>query len=117
MNFIKENIELLITVVTSIGAVWAFVDKRSRDFIFRKFENNKSKAQIKNDEVTATDSAIETMMARINTLGEEYVRLSEANSEVQRENYELKSQINTLEHEKVEYNRIILKCKNNCFDV
>ena len=118
MNFLKDNIEVITTIATSVLVFIAAFNEKVRGFFLNRKILNKSKAELKRDANDANDDIIETMMLRITSLSDEFTRLSDVNIETQKENYELKSKVNSLEYEKKDIkSKLSNKCKNNCLDV
>ncbi len=118
MKYIGENLELFLTILVSVITLVVSLNDKLRTLLLTKLNLKSSKARIKKDTSDSNDSIIETMMARINTLGDEFVRLSEVNTITQKENYDLKSRLSDLEYECNELKkRIGKKCLNKCLDV
>ena len=110
--------ETIIALITSVIGLIALLNENVRSFILSGLNMRKSESELKRDASEANDAIMTTMLNRINSLSDEFIRLSEQNTNTQKENFELKSRINTLENEcEIIKASISGKCVNNCLDV
>lgn len=111
------SLETIIAVSTSLLAFLAMLNDKIRGFVLSKLNFSKSKAELKKDANAANESVMDSMLNRINTLSIEFLRLSELNTQTQKENFDLKSRLSALEfqHKQIRL-RISNKCLNQCID-
>lgn len=115
---LETFIKTLLGIATAILVFIGVFNENVRGFLLNKLSLGKSKAEIKKNTNDANDSIIESMMSRITDLSDEFTRLSQLNIETQKENYDLKSRLQSLEFECDQMKKkIYLSCKNKCFDV
>jgi archaellum component FlaC len=112
-----ENIITLVTTITSVIGLIALLNENVRTFILRSLNMRKSESELRRDAANANDAVMTTMLNRINSLSDDFIRLSEQNTNTQKENFELKSRINSLENEcEIIKTSILNKCINKCLD-
>lgn len=115
---LETFIKTLLGIATGILVFISVFNEKVRGFFVNKLTLSKSKAEIKKNTNDANDAIIESMMSRISDLSDEFTRLSDVNIQTQKENYDLKSRMQTLEFDCDQMKvKIKINCKNNCFDV
>lgn len=98
----------ILTAISIVSAFIAGLNKQFREFVMRKLNFRK-------DTTLATDDVLDSMMARINSLSDDFVKLSESNSETQKENFELKREIAQLKFEMNLFKDSVgNRCINHC---
>lgn len=122
MKFDIETLETFIKTLLGIAtAILVFIgvfNEKVRGFLLNKLSLGKSRAEIKKNTNDANDAIIESMMSRISDLSDEFTRLSDVNIQTQKENYDLKSRLQSLEFECDQIKKKIeINCKNKCFNV
>lgn len=85
----------------------ALVKKSWREGIINLFSFKKDKAEIQKDTIITTNESLEFLQKRVNSMHAEFIKLSDINLVTQKENYELKSKVNSLESKLLEQARII----------
>jgi len=109
------GIEAKIALATSIIGALSLLNDKVRGFVLSGFSFMKDKAELKLSTAEANDTILETLMNRINSLSDEYVRLSELNTITQKENFQLKTRLSQLEYECTQIkSKIENKCLKDC---
>ena len=91
----------------TLAGVIALVKKSWREGIINLFSFKKDKAEIQKDTIITTNESLEFLQKRVNSMHAEFIKLSDTNLVTQKENYELKSKVNSLESKILEQARII----------
>ncbi len=118
MKYIGENLELFIAIVGGILGLIVLIKEKSINLLLTKLNLRSSKSKINKDTIEADDKALEMLKDRVDAMAKDYVKLSETNNVTQKENFNLKSRLSTVEYECGEMKRkISRKCDKNCFDV
>ena len=115
LEYIEKHLGYVSGFVASLGIIYGFINEKSREFIFRNLNINKSKAEIKRETFIADSETLILHITTIKNLSIEIDQVYNQMAEARKQKFLDKHEIERLKYEQeINNEKVKNNCSNNC---